>query len=191
MKGIISFLVIFSLLSFKMQAQSDKPLERKGFIFGASLGASSIQLNTNNLPAYSEISASFPNFKIGSMISKRTAIVVNLPGTIYKYKDGGRERDRGFEGIIPSVQFWVKNRWWTMAGIGIGLDAPAFYDIETEQERKFYFGSSFLVSSGCEVYQKNKFAIDLQARLHYANVNLAEGKRNGMAVSFLVGFNLY
>ena len=125
------------------------------------------------------------------MISKRTALVLCLPGSIYTYKGIGRQRDRGFEGIIPSVQYWVKDRWWVLGGAGLTLDAPAFYDIKTEDETKFYFGASMLVGTGYEVWRTGKFAMDIQARLHYGKASVIEGTREGLAFNVLVGFNWY
>lgn len=179
--------------SFSVSAQSQKSFEvqRSGFIFGTAFGASSLQLNTNNLSKETQYSISFPNFKIGSMISNRSAVLVYLPGSIYRYKLEGRERDRGFEGIIPSYQYWMNNRWWVLGGIGLCLDAPAFYDIKNEEERKFYFGPSAITAVGYEVWSKGKFALDVQGRINYGYANIPEGRRNGLAVNVMLGFNWY
>jgi len=183
------FMVIMPLT--KAQDTTGKKFEKKGFLFGTSLGVSFVQLNFKSQPIHREVSGSFPNFKIGTMVSNRLAVLVYLPGSIYKYKLAGRERDRGFEAILPSIQYWVNNKWWVLAGAGIGLDAPAFYDIKTEEERKFYLGKSFSIGAGYDVYQNRKFAIDIQGRAHFGDAKFPEGNRSGMAFNVLVGFNWY
>lgn len=165
--------------------------EKKGFVFGLAAGASQVSLSYPSKPLKTELSLSVPNIKIGAMISKRMALLVYLPGSIYRYKESGRLRDRGFEAICPSVQYWLKDRWWIMAGAGLGMDAPAFYDIRHETERTFYFGSSLITAAGYELWARRQFAVDVQARAHLSNLNLSEGSVNGAAFSLLIGFNLY
>ncbi len=87
------------------------------------------------------------------MITPRTALLLCLPGTVYRYKWSERERDRGFEAIVPAVQFWPCDRFWLLAGAGLGMDAPAFYDIKNEAERKFYFGGAALAGAGYQIFQ--------------------------------------
>lgn len=169
----------------------DRTFERKGFVFGASIGISSSRLAFANQPAQRGISASLPNFKTGAMVAKRMAVLLYLPGTLYDFKNEGRVRDRGFEAITPSVQYWWNHRTWVLGGVGIGLDAPAFYDIKQEEERKFYFGKAAVAAIGYEIWQKGNFALDIQSRIHYGTANRPEGKINGLAFDFLIGFNLY
>jgi hypothetical protein len=187
-----SVFCLFLIIFFNtLNAQNQNNFERKGFIFGTALGLSSLSLKFPNKPTQSETSLSFPNFKIGAMISPKTALILYLPGSIYTYKNEGRERDRGFEAITPSLQYWFKDRFWVLAGAGLGMDAPAFYDIKNETERKFYFGGSALAGTGYEVYRKGKFALDLQARLHYGTAKFPEGTRSGLAFNLMIGFNWY
>ena len=185
---LVSFVMVFS---FSIGQTNTSTTQRKGFVFGTSIGVSSLQLTTSQSGRESQFVSSFPNFKIGTMVSSKTAIVVLLPGSLYKYKGVGRERDRGFEGIIPSVQYWVKDRFWVLGGVGLTLDAPAFYDIKDETERKFYFGPAMVLSSGYELWSKGKFAIDLQARMHYGYAAVPEGTKTGLALNFMIGFNWY
>jgi len=129
--------------------------------------------------------------KIGMMLNDRTALMLFLPGSVYSYSRIGRKRDRGFEGIVPTVQYWPTNRLWINAGIGLGMDAPAFYDIKDESERKFYFGGAALMSCGYEVWQGKRSAIDVQLRLHGGNSKQPEGRVTGISGELLCGFNLY
>jgi len=184
------FLILLVSLSTQLWSQ-ETTNNRNGWIFGTAVGASVLHLSTSGLPTEIAPSISFPNFKIGKMITKRTAILLYLPGSIYTYKGVGRQRDRGFEGIIPAAQYWVTPRWWVLGGVGLTLDAPAFYDIKGEDEHKFYFGPSVLAATGYELWRKGNFALDLQVRMHYGYSIIPEGKRTGMAGTTLVGFNWY
>lgn len=181
-------LVSICRLSFAQDNQV-KVNTRQGLIFGTAIGASYINLTKEGTPKQEETSFSLPNFKIGYMLNNNFALVVNLPGTVYKFKDSGRKRDRGFEGIIPSIQYWPKNNWWISAGAGLCMDAPAFYDIKDSTERKFYFGPGLICGTGCELWKKNNFALDIQSRLHYGYTNMPGGNKKGLAFTIALGFN--
>jgi hypothetical protein len=132
-----------------------------------------------------------PNIKIGKMVSPKTALFLYLPGSVYRYAGNGRKRERGFEGFIPAVQYWVKDRWWWQGGVGMTFDAPAFYDIQNSSERKFYFGPEGILGTGYEVWRKGKWAIDVQARMYTGVSHIPGGTRRGMAFGILVGFTWY
>lgn len=188
MRAIFSTCFILCLTTAFSQ-QTD--FQRKGFIFGVSVGTATTRLTTAALPTQKQSSFSLPNIKVGTMLTPRTALILYLPGSIYSYKESGRVRDRGFEGIIPSLQYWVKDRWWLLGGAGLTLDAPAFYDIKDETERKFYFGPSVVLGTGYEVWRKGRFALDIQSRVHYGTANVPQGKKEGLAFNFLLGFSWY
>lgn len=187
--------VFFSAIATFSQAQTlpaaANNFERKGFFFSAAVGASSIGLKLPGQPAQQEITASLPNFKVGKMLTHRTALLVSLPGSLYTYKGAGRKRDRGFEAIVPSVQYWIQDRWWVLGGAGLGMDAPAFYDIKNEEETTFYFGRAVAVGTGYELWRKGNMAVDIQSRVQYGAIKVPDGTRTGLAVSLLVGLNLY
>jgi len=183
------FIGLLSIVSAQDHAENE--FTREGFFFGAAAGVGALQLSNSNGLAHNEVSMSFPNFKFGWMLSPRFAVEMCLPGSLYTFNAEGRSRSRGFEGMVPSVQYWLKNRWWISGGVGIGLDAPAFYDIKTETERKFYFGSAALFSTGYEVIRTRKFAIDIQSRVHWGAMKIAEGNQNGTSFNFLIGINWY
>jgi hypothetical protein len=163
-------------------------VQRNGFNVGVAAGAG---LLTLHVPGESKprksAEPSFPNIQLGWMIGPKTAITLYLPGTLYKNTWNGRPRDRGFEGIIPGVQYWVTERWWVAGGVGFGLDAPAFYDIKNEDERKFHFGYGCLFSSGYEFWQTSHFSMDARVRLHYNNVPVPEGRLSGFSANALLG----
>ncbi|MFN0275984.1 MAG: hypothetical protein ACKVPJ_09580 [Chitinophagales bacterium] len=181
--------IMFCITS--LYAQDIQLVEREGFIFGASVGASSLCLRYPASDVQTVSAFSLPNFKFGYMVTNRTALLLYFPGSVYSYTGEGRTRDRGFEAILPSAQYWITDRWWALAGAGLGMDAPAFYDIQNEEERKFYFGGSVVLATGFELLRKGKFVLDTQGRVHYGTASLTEGTRTGIAYSILVGVNWY
>jgi hypothetical protein len=191
MRSVLFYLFACCCLSANAQSPDKKPFERKGFIFGGAVGASYINLSAPNFSSEKQLGLSFPNLKFGKMITPRTALLLCLPGTVYRYKWSERERDRGFEAIVPAVQFWPFDRFWLLAGAGLGMDAPAFYDIKNEAERKFYFGGAALAGAGYQIFQHGRFALDVQGRVHFGNINTPDGNKKGVAFSLLVGFNFY
>lgn len=190
MRYVCLCLMLMGLLSAHAQNGPEKAGVRKGFFLGAAAGPSLIRLKTVSQPAETEVSLSFPNIKLGYMIRPRLALALYLPGTVYRYHVQGRVRDRGFEAILPSVQYWPSNRWWILAGAGPGMDAPAFYDIKNETERSFYFGAAAIAATGYEVWQGRRFALDVQLRVHTGNVRITE-KRQGTALSLMLGLSGY
>ena len=186
------FLMAFMVGLFGSALKAQSTFQRKGFIFGAAAGGSYLSLTATGTEEQRLGTASFPNFKLGWMVTPRAAVALLLPGSIYVTNDDSRERDRGFEGIIPSFQYWAKDRWWVLGGAGLTLDAPAFYDIETPEERKFHFGPSAVVATGYEIYRRKRFALDVQARVHAGQANIQNnGKRTGVALTIGVGVNWY
>ena len=104
-----------------------------------------------------------------------------------------RKRSRDFGGVFASAQYFLKDKFWVLGGIGIGTDAPVFYNIKPANtgETEYYSGLGLVSSVGYEVYRKKNFAIDLQARINYSNVNLPIGKTNGFTTALLLGINFY
>lgn len=93
------------------------------------------------------------------------------------------------------MQYWFRERFWVMAGIGLGIDAPVFFDIKdpdnNKEETAYHSGLGILGAIGYEFYQGKKFSLDLKARMTYRNVNLTEGKTTGVSPSILIGINFY
>ena len=121
---------------------------RRGLFFGAAAGPALITTAVGSSSSGWRASASFPNFKLGLMLSQRLGVALYLPGTIYRHEGTGRARDRGFEGAMASVQVWPSERWWVLAGAGLGLDAPAFYDVKNADEGRFYLGLGAVLGTG-------------------------------------------
>ena len=103
----------------------------------------------------------------------------------------GRTRKRDFGVLAPSVQYWFKERFWLLGGIGLGLDAPIFFDIKDPEETKYHSGLGIVGAIGYDIYQGKKFTIDLKARMTYRNVNITEGKTSGISPALLIGINFH
>lgn len=183
----IALLVVANMV-FAQGSIEKTPFERKGFLIGFGLGAGTLTLNHNDT-IQTSFSATLPNIKFGWMISNRIALQAILPGATYKY--GGK--DRGFEGIIISGQYWLKDKWWLMGGTGVTFDAPAFYTVQSPNSAGFYTGiPAFTFATGYEVWRKDKFALDVQYRVFLGQSSLSNNQqRQGISNMFIIGFNWY
>lgn len=190
MKSVILF-AILCVLNLSAFAQSNNETIRKGVVFGFSAGIANSNLifptktqNNTNLAL---------NWKIGYMLNPKVALLMNGAVSIYEYDLSDRKRLRDFGGVFASAQYFATNKLWVLGGVGIGTDAPAFYDLKPENtvETKYYTGLGLVSSVGYEIYRKNNFALDLQARINYSTVNLPIGKTNGFTTALLVGINFY
>ncbi|MFT6922948.1 MAG: hypothetical protein ACJA1C_001956 [Crocinitomicaceae bacterium] len=190
-KSIITICLI--TLTSNSYSQNKEPLTRKGFVIGTSLGvAHSIQ----SFPSKSQNNTDFAfDLKLGYMIKPNIALLLTSSVSGYDYSGIGRDRKRDFGVLAPTVQYWFHEKFWVLAGIGLGLDAPVFFDIEdpdnNKEEIEYHGGLGIVGAIGYEFYHGKKFAIDLKARMTYRNVNLTEGKTTGISPSILIGVNFY
>ncbi|MDF9797926.1 hypothetical protein OKW21_003189 [Catalinimonas alkaloidigena] len=185
MKKLILILICL-LPMFSISAQNQQPI-RKGFSIGASVGLGVLHFTQGGGDANTGADLSLPNLKLGWMINEKIGVFLNAPGQIYREKG----RDRSFEGLIPAVQYWPANAWWISGGAGLGMDFPAFYDVENIEDKAFNFGKGVLLSAGYEVIQGKKWAMDVQAGLFMSSVHLDEGQRDGASFTLALGFNFY
>ncbi|MCF8294585.1 MAG: hypothetical protein K9I34_00865 [Bacteroidales bacterium] len=178
--------VLLSSYSFGQTKLDKSGLERKGFVFGLGIGAGVLNLSTNDTLSVS-LSATLPNIKVGYMINNRLALVALLPGANYKYNGN----DRGFEGFILAGQYWLKDKWWVLAGTGLTFDAAAFYTVKDPGTAGFYTGiPAFSLATGYEIWHKGSFVLDLQYRVFLGKSNLPnDGYRKGISNMLTVGFN--
>lgn len=180
--------VAFALLSSITYAQSpnsETTTQRDGFIFEFSLGGGIISIEDSaGIQTFdkSQGAFTFPDLKFGYMLNENLAITVAMPGMIYEFEDN----DRHFGGVIPSLQYWVKDRWWINGGIGLAIDSPALYDIEDDVNDDWNFGCAVTASTGYEIYKKKNFALNLQSRLVLGRAFL-DGDAHRDAVTFNVG----
>jgi len=187
----LTLLAISCLLSLSISAQNKDEILRKGVIFGFSTGIANSNLifptknqNNTNLAI---------NWKVGYMLNPKLALLMNGAASIYEFDLSDRKRLRDFGGIFASAQYFVTDKFWALGGVGIGTDAPVFYDLKPENtvETNYYSGLGMVSSIGYEIYRKNNFSLDLQALINYSTVNLPIGKTNGFTTALLVGINFY
>lgn len=168
------------------QTNSNKNLnQREGFLFEFVVGAKSVSIeDSKGVQTFDEShdALSFPEFKFGYMINNRLAITAVFPGMIYEYQNN----DRHFGGLIPSVQYWVKDKWWINGGIGLAMDGPALYDIKKNTNDDWNFGCAVMASTGYEIYTKNSFVLNLQSKMVLGRAFLG-GNDYRDAASFSIG----
>jgi hypothetical protein len=179
--------LLFQMGATIVNAQ-DHTTQRKGFSIGIGIGAGTLNLNTNDTLTQT-FSTSLPNLKIGYAIHPNWSILLQLPGANYRYEG----KDRGFEAIMLSTQYWMKKNWWLNAGLGLSFDAAAFYTVKDPKTAGFYTGLPALsFTTGYEIWHRGRFAIDLQYRFFTGNTGLQNnGFRKGFSNMFLLGFNWY
>jgi hypothetical protein len=193
-------IIIYSLLLLSLWSRNalsaDRPvLPKKGFVFGIQNGAGFINTSVSTDKNNFQSGHMAYNWKLGWMLNPKTALL--LQGGISTYMYGGsteapRQRLRGFEGLIPSVQCYPAERIWVAAGMGIGMDNPVFYDVKNQTEGKYYYGGfKTSLSAGYEFFKWKNKALDLQGRISYGTATVPEGKRNSLAFDILLGFNLF
>lgn len=189
-KGLlIALFTVFTLTSYGQQFENT--VKRKGFVIGLGAGAGVISIadsDAENPFDDAQGGISLPNLKIGWMLNERTALLATFPGLIYDYEG----KDRSFESFMPSLQYWVSDRWWVNGGIGLAMDFPAFYEVDDFKDEEWNFGCAVAASTGYEIYQKKNFTIDLQTKVHLGRVFLDDERhRDAAALTVGVGFNWY
>ncbi|MFD0797215.1 hypothetical protein ACFQZJ_07075 [Maribacter chungangensis] len=179
----------FTLISAMTFAQNNTDTQnnfnRDGFMFEFGLGGGIISIEDSAGPqSFDDVQGggTFPELKLGYMLNNRFGITVSAPGMIYTVNDN----DRHFGGIIPSVQYWVKDRWWIHGGVGLAIDSPALYDIKDNVNDDWNTGIAVMASTGYEVYRKNKFALNVQSKLLVGGVKL-DNNIDREVVQFSVG----
>lgn len=183
--------LLFLLLGFINIVLAQSPVstdsyERKGLTFGFSVGASVITLSHNDTNKTS-ITTTLPNIRIGYMVNKRLALQLLLPGSIYKYQGN----HRGFEAILLSSQYWIKNKWWLLGGAGMTFDVPAFWTKNAKTTTDFNTGFPALaLGTGFEIWHNRSFTLDLQYRIFTGRACSANGSiRQGISNSLILGLN--
>ena len=184
--------ILMSATTFAQDNLSNKnTFIRDGFMFEFGLGGGIISIEDSAGPQSiddTQGGGTFPELKFGYMLNDRLAVTVSAPGMIYTINDN----DRHFGGIIPSVQYWVKDRWWIHGGAGLGIDAPALYDIKDNVNDDWNTGIAAMVSTGYEVYRKNKFAMNVQSKLLVGGVKISSNiDREVVQFSVGIGFSWF
>jgi hypothetical protein len=179
-------LILTSIVGFAQNnSTTETTSKRDGFIFEFSLGGGVISIeDSEGIQTFdkSQGAISFPELKFGYMFNDKLALTLSMPGNIYEFQDN----DRHFGGFIPSVQYWVKDRWWIHGGVGLAIDSPALYDIKDNVNDDWNFGCAVMASTGYEIYKKNNFALNVQSKLVLGRAFL-EGDAHRDAVTFNIG----
>jgi hypothetical protein len=178
-------LTLVSSIAYAQNTNVETTTQRDGFIFEFVVGGGIISLEDSAGVQTFDTSQGafvFPDLKFGHMLNKKLAITVSLPGNIYEFQDN----DRHFGGVIPSVQYWVKDRWWIHGGIGLAIDSPALYDIKDNVNDDWNFGCAVMASTGYEIYKKKNFALNVQSKLVLGSASL-DGDAHRDALIFNVG----
>jgi len=190
MKNLLLAMLIL-VATASMGQSTNNEIYRKGFVIGAAIGGGSISIATGsneNLLDKSETNLSLPNLKLGWMLNQKMAVMLQVPGMLYEYEG----KDRGFEALVPSLQFWPTNKWWVNGGAGLAMDLPAFYEVSNVADEEWNFGCAVVLGTGYEIFQRNNFALDIQSRLQLGRVNLEnETHRDGVLLMVGLGFNWY
>lgn len=177
---------ILALAGNTSKAQNTKPV-RKGFTIGGSAGIGVLHFTKGMVTNETSGDLSLPNMKIGWFVKDNLAVYLNTAGQIYE-TDG---LDRSFEGIIPSLQYWTSDKWWVSGGFGAALDTRAFYE-SNSKSAKNEWGKGVLLASGYEFKQKEKWAMDVQARLFMASVSRDDLENlEGTNFTIAFGFTLF
>ncbi|MCB0382772.1 MAG: hypothetical protein KDD05_05580 [Psychroserpens sp.] len=179
-------LILMSTLCFAQHnSTTETSSKRDGFIFEFSLGGGVISIeDSKGIQTFdtAQGAISFPELKFGYMLNDKLALTASMPGMIYEFQDN----DRHFGGFIPSVQYWIKDRWWIHGGIGLAIDSPALYDIKDNVNDDWNFGCAVMASTGYEFYKKNNFALNVQSKLVMGRAFL-EGDTHRDVVTFNIG----
>ncbi|MFK7812102.1 MAG: hypothetical protein AB8B59_06385, partial [Maribacter sp.] len=167
----IAFALMATMTFAQNNSNTKNSFNRDGFMFEFGLGGGTISLEDSaGLQSFDDAqgAGTFPELKFGYMLNEKLAITASIPGMIYEFQNN----DRHFGGFIPSLQYWVKNRWWIHGGAGLAIDSPALYDIKDNVNDDWNTGVAVMVSTGYEVYRKNKFALNVQSKLLLGGVKL-------------------
>lgn len=182
---------LVSSISYAQNTNSETTTVREGFIFEFVVGGGIISLEDSaGIQTFDKSQGTFvfPDLKLGYMLNDNLAITLSMPGNIYEFQDN----DRNFGGFIPSVQYWLKDRWWIHGGIGLAIDSPALYDIKDDVNDDWNFGTAVMVSSGYEIYKKKNFALNVQSKLVLGHASLdGDAQRDALIFNVGLGFSWF
>jgi hypothetical protein len=184
-------LIAFVVSSLTAFAQNQPGVERKGFVIGLGAGLNVFGVQDRGPGAtldYTSGGISLPNLKLGLMVSPRTALLLQMPGSVYQTEG----RDRSFEAVIPTVQHWLGNRFWVSGGVGLDVDLPDLCDLHEQDHGRINLGYALSIGAGFELVQRKNYAFDIHTRVQYGNTYLENNtERSSTAISLGVGFNWY
>jgi hypothetical protein len=182
MKNVLfTVLLLFASSAFGQESSID----RNGIMFGCSVGGGFHTADNINSPRMS-----IPNLKFGYMLQPKFGLVLYLPGGVSQIN----ESIVAFEAFLPSVQYFLSEKWYVLAGAGLSVTTTPFYEVDyAEGPPEFYFGPGVSIVTGYEIFQlKNKFAIDIQTRVLWGNITYDNNiQQQQAAFDLLIGFNIF
>ncbi|WP_306013430.1 MULTISPECIES: hypothetical protein [unclassified Allomuricauda] len=185
----VAFALVSSISYAQQNTDTATTTQRDGFIFEFVVGGGIIGIEDSaGIQTFDKSQGTFvfPDLKFGHMLNEKLAITLSFAGNIYEFQDS----DRNFGGFIPSVQYWVKDRWWILGGIGLAIDSPALYDIKENVNDDWNFGCAVMASTGYEIYKRKNFALNVQSKLVLGRVSLhGDAHRDGLIFNVGLGFS--
>jgi len=181
----MNLIAVFLTLATTAYSQHNGEFTRRGFVFGAGIGG-----GVHFVDEATHGRFSIPNLKLGAMVNPRLGIMLYAPGGTYK-KEG---EARAFEGIIPTVQYWISDRLYVNAGVGLAVETTPFYKVDFSQGLpEFNTGFGCTLSAGYELIQwSGNKTIDVQLRILYGRPEIQDDSyTDNLTFDFLIGFNLY
>ncbi|MFD2823537.1 hypothetical protein ACFS5M_07645 [Lacinutrix iliipiscaria] len=182
-------LVFLSTLTFAQNKTDNNFNQQKGFLLEISLGGGIISLeDSEEIQTFDKAQGAFvfPDLKLGYRLNQKLALTAAMPGMIYEFQDN----DRHFGGFIPSVQYWVKEKWWIHGGIGLAIDGPALYDIKDNVNDEWNFGCAVMASTGYEILKRKNITLNLQSKIVLGRAYLdGDMHRDAISLSAGIGIN--
>ena len=178
---------LFTYLSFSQKTSTKNNLD-KGLLVNCSVGVTHLVLIENNSTTL-HASLSLPNLSLGYRFNSKVAVFVHFPGSTFKSEG----KTRGFEGVLVGSQYWIKPKLWVKGGVGLCLDAPAFWTVDNPKTADFRIGfPEVMVGAGYEFYKGKKLVMDAQYKCYFGGTSSTiNATRFGISNSIGIGFNWY
>jgi hypothetical protein len=191
-RKIIQSTLVISLLQASSPVQligQPAPRATSGVIYGVALGLSHVSLRAlPSLPAVRGTDVAL-GWHVGYQTSSRLAVKLAATTSVYRYPGPGRSRKRGFETLMPTLEYRVDDHVRVSAGAGVQFDAPVFYDIKASNasERRFYPGLGAVFGLSYTPHAGRRYSPDLQARYNVGYTDVPQGRLVGQTGALLVG----
>ncbi|MCC6771215.1 MAG: hypothetical protein IT360_08375 [Gemmatimonadaceae bacterium] len=188
--------VIALLSASTLHAQAERAATT-GIVFGISLGVSRVTLS--ELPNVSRTTGTDVSlgWQVGYRMSSKLSLVLNGASSVYRYAGPGRARKRGFESVVPMIEYQVDHGLRLSAGAGLQLDAPVFYSMRVSDpaERRYWrvvgavVGVSYALPSLLNGASRSaqRYTPEVQGRWNVGRTNTPEGRLAGQSYAFLLG----
>lgn len=133
---------------------------RDGFTVGFSLGLGSIV--DGDCDTCESADGVAVDLHLGGMLTPRLALLLDLSTVVHTDEEQFGEDYSLMHSITAvALQYWVSDRVWLRAGLGVGRLTARYQDQEVESDP----GGAFVGAAGFEIMQRQSFTLDLQAGL--------------------------